>query len=344
MQENKLGLIKNSEDKLLVLIRLLLSDHLNNGFNEDLFTSERLESFHKLFRISLTISEIKKSLDILKQKLIISKTNDKYYFTPAGEEKSNVLLSEYNDYLFSEDLVASDASKTFREIAIKLRGQYLGQFNMTDNDQLQKLITLLKVTESHTILDLGCGLGYITEYIQQKTTAHCIGLDIASGALKLARKRTHGNNKLKFVHGDMNVPDFPPLSFDVIISIDTLYFVRDLYKTLEKCKQLLKPGGIMLIFYSQTFEDVSNTKPTPDGTKIAQIMQKLSLKYDYYDFTVNEQRLWKLQKQLLKENQDNFFKEHNEDIFNSNYEETKLILNTIEKNPYRRYLYHIKVD
>lgn len=326
----------NTEEKMLFLLA-------NKSFNKDdfVFTKESiLESYIKRFK---TLDE---SVDIillnLEEKKFIKKINSNFILLESGKQETDTVLNKYLDFLYGTLLTDIDTSPTYKEIAIKLHGEYLGQLNMTDTEQLYKLLSLLNVGESDRILDLGCGLGLITEFLQHKTNAHFVGIDLASEALKLARNRNQYNNKLEFVHGDMSQPNFPDKSFNVIIAIDTIYFVKNLFLTLSKLKDLLHMDGTMLIFYSQyKLKDEPDFIFTPDGTELAQNLQKLDLHYKCSDFTENEKRHWILKEKLLKEKKKSFLEEDNEQLFNILLNEAVETNEKLSRTPFKRFLYEI---
>lgn len=209
---------------------------------------------------------------------------------------------------------------------------------------MEKVLSLVQPNaDSEKVLDLGCGLGRITEYLQNKTKTHFIGIDIASEALKLARERNNGNNTIDFVHGNMSEPNFPSTSFDLILSIDTLYYVNDLKQTMTKLKDLIKPGGKMLLFFSQyQFANEPDSLFTPNGTQLAQSLQKMGcLKYKYYDYTENERKHWLNQERLMEQNKENFIKEGNEYLYNVLYNDAKETNKQLEKKKFKRFLYEV---
>jgi 2-polyprenyl-3-methyl-5-hydroxy-6-metoxy-1,4-benzoquinol methylase len=87
-------------------------------------------------------------------------------------------------------LLKSQKSKAYGEFCKKVYGRNLCQFNMFDEEQLQKLLTELNLNNTHIVLDLGCGNGLISEYISDLTGAKVIGIDYAGGAIKEAQKLT----------------------------------------------------------------------------------------------------------------------------------------------------------
>lgn len=106
---------------------------------------------------------------------------------------------------------------------------------------------ILTTGKGAKVLDLGCGGGYITNYLQENRIMP-IGIDFCDKMLEIA-KRTHPGVDYR----SMNITDigdhFDEDSFDGMLSIYTLYFVpRDLMdKTLSSISRLLKPEGKILI-------------------------------------------------------------------------------------------------
>ena len=339
MQGDLEEFFESSETKVLFILGMQMIRKKESDLTKEMM----LELYSKHFKILDTSME--NLLDSMVKESILSKSDNKYSLTDAGKQKITAEATYFYDFLYSKGFVALDASELFRKITTKLHGRYLGQLDMTDSEQIDKLLTLLKASEPDSILDLGCGLGYVTELMQKQTGAFCTGIDIASAALELCRKRYKENQKLKYVHGDITNPDFPPSSFDAIVSIDTLYFVQDLPKTVENLKRLLKPGGDMFAFFTQRrYGEEPDSAFTPDGTKLAQILQEMDLKYDYYEFSENELRYWKSKKQLLMENKEKFLREVGEDVFGPILDETEETAKYDEDKPVKRYLYHVKAD
>jgi cyclopropane fatty-acyl-phospholipid synthase-like methyltransferase len=141
------------------------------------------------------------------------------------------------------------------------------------------------------VLDLGCGNGMIAEYISDQTGAHVTGVDFVQRAIDDAQARTAGKpDRLAFHVMDMARLDFPRASFDVIISIDTLYF-GDVYETLLHALPLLRPGGRLAAFFAECcppntpLETYAREQILPDGTRLAQALKRLGLPYRTWDYT-----------------------------------------------------------
>ena len=139
--------------------------------------------------------------------------------------------------------------------------------------------------------------------------------------------------------------DFEKASFDAIISIDTLYFVEDLEKTVAEILSLLKPNGRLGIFYTQWTKKDKLDILEPENTHFAQILNKEKIKYEYFEFTDNETKHWKKKIEVLEKLKPEFEKEGNLDLYDFRYEEASRVMNQKQKQDIvsRRYLYVAKI-
>jgi len=96
-----------------------------------------------------------------------------------------------------------------------------------------------------SLLDLGCGSGYFTEKLRQKTKGDLIGLDIASGMLRHARQRCESKENNFFVNADAERLAIKSASVGAIFSNFVLQWCENLHNALEECLRILKPGGCL---------------------------------------------------------------------------------------------------
>lgn len=185
-------------------------------------------------------------------------------------------------------------SPTYGKFCEKVYGRDLRQFNAVDEEQLQKLISSLRLNSSHSILDVGCGLGFISEHLSDLTGAQVTGIDFAGEIIKSARLRTlQKKDRLKFIEMDFNFLSAELGPFDFIISIDTLYFATDIKKTLENLKTLLKPQGQLAFFYSFKCKD-ETAKPNPlTATNVlTKSLSELNFRTQCFDFSAGYKNIW----------------------------------------------------
>jgi SAM-dependent methyltransferase len=95
------------------------------------------------------------------------------------------------------------------------------------------------------VLDAGCGTGGMLERLRQAEPGwSCCGLDFSEGALRHARAR--GLEEL--LEGRVDALPFKDASFDVVVSLDVLYFSGvDEARAMQEFSRVLKPGGVLVL-------------------------------------------------------------------------------------------------
>lgn len=119
------------------------------------------------------------------------------------------------------------------------------------NSQLRAYLTDRNLAEA-SILELGCGTGFLIEYLQKELVAHDLtfhGVDLSSNAIKQAKERAI--TKTSFSKNDfLSFLDSSTEEFDAIItqrSIMALMESEEQDKMLGFIKSRLKPDGIALL-------------------------------------------------------------------------------------------------
>lgn len=111
-------------------------------------------------------------------------------------------------------------------------------------NEIDKFASQLK--KGSTVLDLGCGSGYITNYLSS-LNLNAIGIDFSKEMIKIAKKNYP---KLEFLLVDfVNIEKhFCENSVDGLIAIYSLYFIpREQFDSmLKSLSNILKDGGIFL--------------------------------------------------------------------------------------------------
>lgn len=110
---------------------------------------------------------------------------------------------------------------------------------------------LAGILKKHSILDIGCGLGYGTaffsEYYQPKLV---VGLDISPE--QIARAKVHhvagiSKGKLRFTLGEAESMPFTDNSFDCVLSIEAAQHFSSILDFSQEVSRILKPGGKLVI-------------------------------------------------------------------------------------------------
>ena len=115
----------------------------------------------------------------------------------------------------------------------------------------KSLANQLKKINPDSLLEVGCGLGYTTEIIQESLPeCRVIGMDISS--FSISKAATLFPN-LDFMSGDISEINFhSDIKYDVVILNQLLWYILEsLSETFENCFSILNPNGRIMI--SQAF-------------------------------------------------------------------------------------------
>ena len=127
---------------------------------------------------------------------------------------------------------------------------YYQNHSQPQYDRAQELLKTLILTESSSVLDVGCGYGNIIAEISQKAPkGKSVGIDASPDMIRLAREKflNLGFPNLDFFQAKAEEMSFMDGCFDVIICFSCLLWVREPAKALNLMCKFLKPGGDLLI-------------------------------------------------------------------------------------------------
>ncbi len=239
-------------------------------------------------------------------------------------------------------------SRAHHEFCQRVFGRDLHQHGFADLEQLQLLMDVTHMDPADRVLDMGCGTGLIAEYLSDCTGAHITGLDYIAAAICTAQERTVAkSDRLAFVVGDINRLELRDAAFDIILSIDTMYFSDDYTATIRALKQALRPGGQMAILYSYgrepwvAVEDFLTDKLPPDKTPLADALRANGLSFQARDMTRQDYILAQRRKAVLAELRTQFEAEGVLFIYENRAAESGGVIQAVEEGLHARYLYHV---
>jgi len=243
---------------------------------------------------------------------------------------------------------ATVTSKAYAIFCERVFGANYAQHGFSDMAQVDSLLAFLNLRPGDRVLDLGCGNGGIDAYIAAQTGAYLTGIDYVPEAIHQAQARTREvTRRLVFRVMDIGALDFPPGSFDALISIDTLYFT-DLTDTIRQMNLILKPGGQMGIFYSHGIspgnpaETFDFNSLHPDRTPLAVALRGQGIRYKVWEFTAEDYTHALLKKKVSEDLRAELEAEGNLFLYNSRHGEAVGVLKAIDADAHRRFLYHVR--
>ncbi len=245
------------------------------------------------------------------------------------------IVDFYND--FYDRAIQSNAHAIFCE---RVYGINLCQHGMADDHQIRLMLDELELNGESRVLDLGCGPGLISGYIQGKLKCRLLGLDISPIAIQRAVECFGPQNQdLQFFVGDMVSYDFKGELFDAILLIDTHYFIEDFLSLIPKLLDLLNAKGKIAIFSDEGkgAEGLDESKIQPSETIIGQYWVTHEIPFKGIRLYEENQTHWKKKKQVLLDLKDEFEREGNQFIYNNRLSEC----NDHDRTMDSRYLYII---
>lgn len=115
---------------------------------------------------------------------------------------------------------------------------------------LRELWKNIPVSSEHAILDIGCGNGATAIWLVQNFGCRVCGIDIVDSHLEKANwgvEKYGLKDKIELFHIDATQMEFPPASFDYIISVEALYHIDEKEKVLRGAHRSLKKEGRLIL-------------------------------------------------------------------------------------------------
>jgi SAM-dependent methyltransferase len=111
---------------------------------------------------------------------------------------------------------------------------------------LEALFAALRLDQSSTLLDIGCGRGGPGLWIARRAECSLIGIDIVAEAIDHANQlkmRFGLSDAARFVVGSFTATGLEVASVQAIVSIDAFWMVLDKTAAVQEMSRVLSPGG-----------------------------------------------------------------------------------------------------
>lgn len=202
-------------------------------------------------------------------------------------------------------------SLDFRAFCKDAFGEDFSQDGFSDINQINRILEYIPTGEDVRILDIGCGNGKMLGYLQKKIGAYIHGFDYSGEAIKTAKELF--TYRADFREGVIGEVDYEENSFDVIISMDTIYFAKDMSDFVAQVKRWLKKDGVFFVGYQE-----GDVIPKTDGvaaTLLAEALRQNGLQYEVTDITRQTYDMLRKKREAAMAHQEEFRAEKQEDWF-----------------------------
>jgi arsenite methyltransferase len=114
----------------------------------------------------------------------------------------------------------------------------------------------LAINKTDHILEIGCGTGSLLKLIANELENGIVeGIDFSKTMISIAKKKNkkHISKKKAIIRlGNFDELQFEKNSYDIICSVNTIYFWKSPVSTISKASDLLKTNGMMVLgFHSK---------------------------------------------------------------------------------------------
>ena len=113
----------------------------------------------------------------------------------------------------------------------------------TRKSSAERFRAYLQKQNTPDILEVGCGNGWLTNYLSGINNVRVTGTDINITELGQARRLFGEKENLNFVYGDIRSGIFEPSSFDIVFFAASIQYFESFHSIMDAALQLLKPGG-----------------------------------------------------------------------------------------------------
>ena len=176
--------------------------------------------------------------------------------------------------------------------------------------------------------------------LQKKTGAYIHGFDYSEKAIETAQSMFTINAEFK--EGIIGEINYSEEEFDAIISMDTMYFAKDMVVFISQVKKWLKKDGVLFVGYQEG--DVMPKTKNEYTTVLANALEKNEMNYEVTDITKEIYDLLKKKRASAMMHQVEFELEGNKNWFDMLIGQTESASESFEQfqEKMARYIYVIK--
>ena len=136
------------------------------------------------------------------------------------------------------------------KVFVNRKGKSEGNIKKLESDF--KFLDLAKI---RTVLELGCGIGFVSAYVAEMYRFTVFGTDYDPEQIKIARQIQPELKHLNFLVEDAAQLSFEDSKFDLVISQNVFHHIPEWEKAVREISRVLRSGGY-LIWLDLTFPKI----------------------------------------------------------------------------------------
>jgi 2-polyprenyl-3-methyl-5-hydroxy-6-metoxy-1,4-benzoquinol methylase len=147
------------------------------------------------------------------------------------------------------------------------------------------IFALLGDVRDKSILDAGCGQGYLCRLLARKG-ARVTGVEPSEAFYRYALRREQSEQSgIRYVQADLSTWTPPPNSFDFVIANMVLMDIPDYEPALKNCVAALgSKGGLIFSILHPCFEEAGSTWKEKGYVEVRDYFRERAVKQDYGHF------------------------------------------------------------
>jgi ubiquinone/menaquinone biosynthesis C-methylase UbiE len=107
-----------------------------------------------------------------------------------------------------------------------------------------RLLDYVQLPSDATVLEIGCGTGKLLNRLAQSNPSLVgIGVDLASGMVDQAKRKTPFGDRLQFIEANVTALPFDDAEFDAVFCAISFLHYPDPDRALSEVARVAKPGG-----------------------------------------------------------------------------------------------------
>lgn len=107
------------------------------------------------------------------------------------------------------------------------------------------IAALIRNESYDSLLDVGCGTGFLIDMLVKQHPAEYVGLDLSTEMIRMAEKKQIPG--AGFINGTADNIPFPEDSFDIVTCSQSFHHYPYPEKAMQEAFRVLKPGGLYIL-------------------------------------------------------------------------------------------------